>query len=208
MQVGLTGGIGSGKSAVAELLSAHGARIIDSDVLAREVVAPGTPGLAAIAERFGTGVLRADGALDRAALGAVVFADRTARRDLEEIIHPEVRARAAGLAAGAAGDAVVVQIIPLLVETGQQDAFDLVVVVDVDPDVQLARIRKRDGLSEQEALARVEAQANRSARLAVADFVIPNNGTPDELAAAVDRFWNQVVIPGPDRAGERTEAGD
>ncbi len=159
MQLGLTGGIASGKSAVAELLAAHGAVIIDSDVLAREVVAPGTPGLAAVVERFGPGVLRPDGVLDRAALGAVVFADPAARRDLEAIIHPTVRARAAELAAAAPRDAVVVQMIPLLVETGQQDRFDLVVVVDVEPEVQLARIRQRDGLDEPAALARVRAQA-------------------------------------------------
>ena len=189
MLVGLTGGIGSGKSLVAELLAAHGATIIDADVLAREAVAPGTPGLAQVRERFGTGVLRPDGSLDRAALGRIVFGDPIARRDLEAIIHPAVRARAAALAAAAPEGAVVVQVIPLLVETGQQGHFDQVVVVDVEPEVQLSRIVRRDGLSEAEARARLRAQASREARLAAAHVVLRNNGTRDDLAAAVDRLW-------------------
>ena len=189
MLVGLTGGIGSGKSLAAELLAAHGAVIVDADVLAREVVARGTPGLAAVIERFGDGVLRADGSLDRAALAGVVFGDPAARRDLEAIIHPAVRARAAALTVAAPDGAVVVQVIPLLVETGQERNFELVVVVDVEPAVQLARLRERDGFSEPEAQARVRAQAGREARLAAADVVLPNNGSPAELAAAVDRFW-------------------
>lgn len=189
MLVGLTGGIGSGKSLAAELLGSHGATIIDADVLAREVVAPGTPGLAAVVRTFGDVVLRPDGALDRAALGRIVFADPHARRDLEAIIHPAVRARAAALTAAAPQDAVVIQVIPLLVETDQQDNFDVVVVVDVDPVVQVSRIMLRDGLTESEVEARIRAQATRAARLAAADVVLPNNGTPEELAAAVDRLW-------------------
>ena len=189
MLVGLTGGIGSGKSLVAELLAEHGATIIDADVLAREVVAKGTPGLAAVRERFGAGVLRSDGSLDRGALGRIVFGDPLARRDLEAIIHPAVRARAAALTAAAPEGVVVVQVIPLLVETGQQGAFDQVVVVDVDPEVQLSRIVRRDGLSEAEAQARLRAQAGREARLAAAHVVLRNNATRDDLAAAVDRLW-------------------
>ena len=189
MLIGLTGGIGSGKSVVAELLAGHGALIVDADLIAREVVEPGTPGLAAVARRFGDGLLRPDGSLDRAALGAIVFGDRTARRDLEAIIHPAVRARVAALTAAAPPGAVVVQVIPLLVETGQQDTFDLVVVVDVDPAVQLSRIRRRDGLDEPEAQSRINAQAGRGARLAAADVVLANNGSTAELAAAVDRLW-------------------
>ena len=189
MLVGLTGGIGSGKSLVAELLAAHGATIIDADVLAREVVAPRTPGLVAVRERFGAGVLRADGSLDRGTLGRIVFGDPVARRDLEAIIHPAVRARAAALTAAAPEGAVVVQVIPLLVETGQQGSFDQVVVVDVDPEVQLSRIMLRDGLSEAEAQARLRAQASREARLAAAHVVLRNNGTRADLAAAVDRLW-------------------
>ncbi|HEY3337168.1 MAG TPA: dephospho-CoA kinase [Propionicimonas sp.] len=194
MLVGLTGGIGSGKSLVAELLAAHGATIVDADVLAREVVAQGTPGLAAVADRFGADVLLPDGSLDRQALGRIVFGDAAARRDLEAIIHPAVRARAAALTAAAPDGAVVVQVIPLLVETGQQGNFDQVVVVDVEPEVQLSRIMLRDGLSEPDARARLRAQASRQARLDVADVVLKNNGTPDDLAAAVDRLWAEWEI--------------
>jgi dephospho-CoA kinase len=191
--VGLTGGIASGKSTVAELLAAHGAVVIDADLLAREVVEPGSPGLAAVAERFGQGVLHADGSLDRPALGRLVFADADARRDLEHIIHPAVRARAAELAASAPAGSVVVQMIPLLVETGQQDAFDLVVVVDVDPSVQLARVRVRDGLSEAEALARIGAQTSREARLVAADVVLTNDGDLEDLRTQVDALWCRIA---------------
>ncbi len=193
--IGLTGGIGSGKSTVADLLAARGALVIDADRLAREVVEPGTPGLEAVVTRFGPGVLLPDGRLDRAALGRVVFADEAARRDLEAIIHPAVRKRAAALTAAAPPRTAVVQVIPLLVETGQQDAFDLVVVVDVDPAVQLARVQARDGLSEEDARARVGAQAAREARLAAADVVIGNDGSPADLTAQVDRFWERDVAP-------------
>jgi dephospho-CoA kinase len=191
LHVGLTGGIASGKSAVADLLAAHGAVIIDSDLLAREVVEPGTPGLAAVVARFGPGVLASDGSLDRPALGRIVFADPSARAELEAIVHPAVRGRAAELAAAAPSGSVVVQVIPLLVETGQADDFDRVVVVEVDPAVQLARLRSRDGFSLAEAQARVGAQASREARLAAADDVIDNSGTPAELSAAVDRMWTE-----------------
>jgi dephospho-CoA kinase len=199
-QIGLTGGIASGKSAVAECLAELGAVIIDSDVLAREVVQPGTPGLAAVADRFGPGVLAADGSLDRAALGAVVFADPQARADLEAIIHPAVRARASALSAAAPADAVVVQVIPLLVEAGLVDAFDQVVVVDVDPDLQMERLQRRNGYSREEAAARVAAQAPRDVRLAQADVVIENNGTLTELVAKVDRFWAELM--GVDTPGD------
>jgi dephospho-CoA kinase len=141
-------------------------------------------------------VLRPDGSLDRAALGRVVFGDPEARRDLEAIIHPAVRARAAALTAAAPDGAVVVQVIPLLVETGQQPNFDLVVVVDVDPTVQLARITQRDGLTEPEAQARIRAQASREARLAAADVVLANDGTASELGAAVDRLWTRLQDAG------------
>lgn len=193
--IGLTGGIASGKTTVAELLAQRGAVVVDADRLAREVVEPDTPGLAAVAERFGTGVLGPDGSLDRAALGRIVFADPSARADLEAIVHPLVRARAAELTAAAPDGSVVVQVIPLLVETGQQDAFDIVVVVDADPAVQLARVRDRDGLDDDAARARLRAQAGRDARLAAADVVIANNGDLDELRAEVDRFWQRWVAP-------------
>ncbi len=193
LQVGLTGGIASGKSAVAQRLAAKGALVIDADVLAREVVEPGTPGLAAVVERFGPSVLRPDGSMDRAAMGRLVFADAAARRDLEAIIHPAVRARAAGLTAAAPDDAIVVQMIPLLVETGQADAFDLVVVVDCDPAVQLLRIMDRDGLSRAEAATRLEAQASRDERLEAADLVIDNSGSLTDLDEQVDAVWTQLA---------------
>ncbi len=189
LHVGLTGGIASGKSAVADLLAERGAVIVDSDRLAREVVAPGTAGLADVVRRFGEDVLAADGSLDRAALGRIVFADPSARSDLEAIVHPLVRARATELTASAPAGAVVVQVIPLLVETGQAGEFDIVVVVDVDPQVQLARLRQRDGFGPAEAAARVSAQASRELRLRAADVVIDNSGSPDDLGAAVDRLW-------------------
>ena len=191
-RIGLTGGIASGKSTVAALLEARGALLVDADVLAREVVEPGTPGLAAVTARFGPEVLGPDGRLDRPALGRLVFADERARRDLEAIVHPAVRARAAEVEAGAAPGQVVVHVIPLLVETGQADAFDPVVVVDVDPAVQRTRLLARGGLTPQEADDRIAAQASREARLAAADVVIDNNGTRADLERHVDDLWARI----------------
>ena len=189
LRVGLTGGIASGKTTVSDALREHGAVVIDADLLAREVVEPGTPGLAAIVARFGPGVLTEDGRLDRAALGQIVFADAQDRRDLEAIIHPAVRARAADIEAAAPPDAVVVQVIPLLVETGQHDDFDVLVVVDAEPDHQLARLRQRNGLDPEAAQARISAQAARHERLAVADVVLDNTADHDELRRQIDRLW-------------------
>ena len=191
VRVGLTGGIASGKSLVAAELARLGAVVIDADVLAREVVQPGTPGLAAVVERFGAEVLDGD-RLDRARLGAIVFADPAARRDLERIIHPAVRARAAELERAAPRDAVVVHVIPLLVETGQQDDFDRVVVVDADPKTQLARLRARDGLSEEAARARLAAQASRADRRAAADVVLSNQGSISQLQDEIARLWAEL----------------
>lgn len=199
-QIGLTGGIASGKSVVAQRLAELGAVIIDSDVLAREVVAPGTPGLAAVVDRFGPAILAPDGSLDRAALGRVVFADPKGRAALEAIIHPAVRARAAALSEAAPPGAIVVQVIPLLVEAGLADNFEMVVVVDVDPELQLARLGKRNGYSREEAQARVSAQAARDVRLAHADIVIENGGSLSELRAQVDRVW--VELTGSDTPGD------
>ena len=196
--MGLTGGIASGKTAVSDLLQRRGAVIIDADLLAREVVEPGTPALAAIVERFGPTVL-ADGALDRPALGKVVFADPEARRDLERIVHPAVRARAAELTAAAPSGSVVVQVIPLLVETGQQAGFDVVVVVDVDPETQLRRLQARNGLSREDAESRLAAQASREERLAVADHVLDNSGGLDELEQQVDDLWRKISAGDPQR---------
>ena len=194
LRIGLTGGIGSGKSTVSALLAARGAVVIDADRIAREVVEPGTPGLAAVVEAFGTAVLRADGSLDRPALAAVVFADPEARKRLDGIVHPLVRARAAELAGAAREDAVVVHDVPLLVETGQTGSYDVVLVVEADPDARVQRLVQR-GLTEEDARARIAAQATDEQRRAVADVVLDNDGTPAELAAQVERFWAERVRP-------------
>ena len=185
VRVGLTGGIASGKSTVSAILRELGAVVVDADLLAREVVAPGTEGLAEVVAAFGPGVLGSDGALDRPALGAVVFADAERRRELERIIHPRVRARGAELESAAAPDAVVVHDIPLLVETGQVGAFDAVVVVDVPVEVQVERMVGVRGMSEADARARVAAQASREERLAAATYVIDNTGSLEALRARV-----------------------
>ncbi|MGY1709659.1 dephospho-CoA kinase [Geodermatophilus sp. SYSU D00758] len=194
LRIGLTGGIGSGKSTVAGLLAARGAQVVDADVLAREVVAPGTPGLAAVAAEFGDGVLTADGNLDRPALAALVFADPAARQRLDGLVHPLVRARAAELVAAAPPDAVVVQDVPLLVETGQAASYDLVLVVEADLATRLARLAER-GVPEADARARIAAQATDEQRRAVADVVLDNSGSLEDLAAQVDRFWAECVEP-------------
>jgi dephospho-CoA kinase len=188
VRVGLTGGIASGKSLVAAELAARGAIVIDADVLARQVVEPGTPALAAIVERFGRQVLT-DGQLDRSRLGEIVFADPLARRDLERIVHPAVRARAAELERAAEGAAVVVHVIPLLVETGQQQNFDFVVTVDVDQEAQIQRLRARNGFSRAEAEARIAAQATREDRRAAADVVLDNTGTLARLSDQIAALW-------------------
>jgi dephospho-CoA kinase len=194
LRIGLTGGIGSGKSTVAALLTERGAVLVDADRIARAVLEPGTPGLAAVAGEFGTGVLTADGALDRAALAAVVFADPRARARLDALVHPLVRAQAAEEMARAPEDAVVVQDVPLLVETGQAGSYDLVVVVETDLATRLRRLVER-GLPEDDARARIAAQATDEQRRAVADVVLDNSGSREELAAAVDRFWRERVVP-------------
>ena len=194
-QVGLTGGIASGKSEVSRLLAERGAIVIDSDVLAREVVARGTDGLAAVVDEFGRGMLTNDGDLDRAALGERVFADAAARQRLEGIIHPRVRARSVEIAKQATSDAVVVHDIPLLIETGQQDAFDVLVVVDVPTDVQIERLQKQRGMPEDEARSRIAAQATRTQRTGAADIVVDNTGTLRDLESRVDELWKQLTAP-------------
>jgi dephospho-CoA kinase len=188
LRVGLTGGIASGKSLVATELAARGAVIIDADVLARDVVEPGTPDLAAIIERFGTEVL-ADGRLDRARLAEIVFADPVARRDLEQIVHPAVRARAVALERAAGSAAIVVHVIPLLVETGQQDQFDLVVTIEVDHETQVQRLMARNGFSRAEAESRIAAQASSQDRRIAADVVLDNTGSVAELKDQIDALW-------------------
>jgi dephospho-CoA kinase len=194
LRIGLTGGIGSGKSTVSALLAQHGAVVVDADRIAREVVEPGTPGLAAIVEAFGSGVLTPDGALDRPALAAVVFADPGARRTLDGIVHPLVRARGRELEAGAPPGSVVVHDVPLLVETGQASSYDLVVVVLADEETRVARLVQR-GLTAEDARARIAVQATDEQRRAAADVVLDNTGTPEELARQVDRFWAERVVP-------------
>ena len=194
VRVGLTGGIGSGKSEVSRRLAALGALVIDADLLAREVVQPGTEALDEIVEAFGSDVLTPDGALDRPALAAVVFADPDARRRLDGIVHPLVRARATELVAAAPPDAVVVQDVPLLVETGQAGSYDLVLVVEADLDTRVRRLVGR-GLAEDDARARIAAQASDEQRRAVADVVLDNSGSVEDLEAQVDRFWAEHVAP-------------
>ena len=196
LRIGLTGGIASGKSTVAAILADLGAVIIDSDQLARDVVEPGTEGLTKITERFGDRVIT-DGRLDRATLGKIIFSDDRARAELESIIHPAVRRRAAELEEAAGPDAVVVQMIPLLVETGQADAFDQLLVVDVPPEVQRQRLIARNGLTVAEADARIDAQASRNDRLAAADVVIDNSDPDlDRLRRRVTEIYRSLLSDG------------
>jgi len=195
LRVGLTGGIGSGKSEVSRRLAAGGAVLIDADMAAREVVKPGTPGLAAIAATFGAEVFRPDGSLDRERLASIVFSDEAMRAKLNAIVHPLVRewmgaAELAAIAAAAPGeDLVIVHDVPLLAESGRSVDFDVVVVVDVPPDVQLDRLVTRRGMAAAQAGARMAAQASRERRLAVADIVIDNSGSLDDLDRRVADVW-------------------
>ena len=189
MQIGLTGGIGSGKSTAAARFAELGALVIDADALAREVVEPGTDGLAAVVAEFGEQVLDADGRLDRPALARLVFGDEAARGRLNAIVHPRVRARAAGLIAAAPPGTVVVQDVPLLVETEQAGAYDLVVVVEAPEERRVQRLAADRGMSAEEARARMASQATDEQRRAVADVVLLNDGTPDDLRAKVDALW-------------------
>ena len=202
MRVGLTGGVASGKSTVSAILAELGAIVVDADQLAREVVAPGTDGLAEVVAAFGDEVLTADGALDRPAMGAIVFGDEAKRRSLEAIIHPRVRARGRALEAEAPEGSVVVHDIPLLAETGQAQNFDAVIVVDVPTEVQVRRMVELRGMTRAEAEARVAAQAPREKRLAIATHVIDNTGTLEDLRRRVAEVFEDVVSAGPSGAGE------
>ncbi|GGC88803.1 hypothetical protein GCM10011512_14720 [Tersicoccus solisilvae] len=195
LRIGLTGGIAAGKSVVATRLSERGAVLVDADRLSREVVAPGTDGLDAVVDAFGRGVLGGDGSLDRAALGSLVFSDEDARRTLNDIVHPRVRAEAARRIAAAPLDAVIVQDIPLLVETGQADAFPLVVVVQAPAGARVRRMVEQRGMSDADARARMAAQATDAERAAVADVLLHNDGTVEDLRAAVDRLWDERIVP-------------
>lgn len=193
MRVGLTGGVASGKSTVSTVLEELGAVVIDADQLAREAVAPGTEGLREVVDAFGPEVLTAEGELDRPAMGRLVFADPAKRAVLEGIIHPRVRARGAELEAAAGPHAVVVHDIPLLVETGQADRFDAVLVVDVPAGLQVERMTALRGMSEEDARARMAAQATPEQRRAVATYVIENTGTLEDLRRKVAEVFEELV---------------
>ncbi|MGV9282260.1 dephospho-CoA kinase [Streptomyces sp. NPDC003730] len=193
LKVGLTGGIGAGKSEVSRLLVEHGAVLIDADRIAREVVAPGTPGLAAVVEAFGEGVLAEDGSLDRPKLGSIVFADPERLAVLNGIVHPLVGERSRALEEAAAEDAVVVHDVPLLTENGLAPLYDLVVVVDADPGTQLDRLVRLRGMTEHDARARMAAQATREQRREIADVVVGNDVPLEELRRRVAELWVELV---------------
>jgi dephospho-CoA kinase len=194
--VGLTGGVASGKSTVSAILEELGAVVIDADKLAREVVAPGTEGLARVVEAFGTGILTPGGELDRPALGAIVFADEQARRRLEAIVHPLVRDRGRALEAAAPEGALVVHDIPLLAESGQAATFDAVVVVDAPVETQVERMLAERGWTRADAESRIAAQATREQRRAVATYVIDNTGTLEDLRDRVTEVYEELVSTG------------
>jgi dephospho-CoA kinase len=198
--VGLTGGVGSGKSTVARRLAEHGAVVIDADAIAREVVEPGTPGFVAVVERFGDSVVGADGRLDRPALAALVFRDEDQRAALNAIVHPLVGQRTAELRAAAPEGVLVVYDVPLLVESNMAAGFDVVVVVQAGVDARVARLAGR-GMSEQDARERMAVQASDEQRRAVADEVIVNDGTLDELNARVDGLWERLREAAASRSG-------
>ena len=193
LKVGLTGGIGAGKSEVSRLLVEHGAVLIDSDRIAREVVAPGTPGLAAVVAAFGPDILTEDGSLDRPRLGSIVFADPDRLAVLNSIVHPLVGARSRELEEAATPDAVVIHDVPLLTENGLAPFYDLVIVVDASPETQLDRLIRLRGMTEEDARARMAAQATREQRHAIADVVIDNAVPLDALRKRVDAVWDDLV---------------
>ncbi|MFG2086034.1 MULTISPECIES: dephospho-CoA kinase [unclassified Spirillospora] len=193
LKVGLTGGIGSGKSQVSARLAERGAVVIDADKIAREVVEPGTPGLAAVVAEFGEDVLLPSGGLDREKVGRIVFADAGRLAALNAIVHPLVGERMQELMDAAPDGAVVVYDVPLLAENGLAPMYDEVVVVDAPEDVQLDRLVARRGMTEEDARARMANQASRADRRAVATRVIDNSGTLDALKAQVDALWETLA---------------
>lgn len=189
MRIGLTGGIGSGKSTVALLLKEHGATVIDADAIARELVEPGEPALVALVAEFGPRILTAGGTLSRGELAKLAFSDPEATKRLNAIMHPLIRAESARRIQSAPSSAVVVYDMPLLVETNQRDLVDVVVVVDIPESLQVERSVTMRGLDRDDVERRMQAQVSRDERLAVADYVIDNSGSPDELKAAVAGLW-------------------
>jgi dephospho-CoA kinase len=195
LRIGLTGGIGAGKSAVSSTFSELGGIVVDGDVIAREVVEPGTEGLAALVEAFGSDILLPDGALNRPALAAVAFPDPEKRATLNGIVHPLVGKRRAELIEAAPSDAVIVEDIPLLVESQMASMFPLVVIVNADVEMRVARLTGQRGMPESDARARIAAQATEEQRREVADVWLDNSGTPEELAAAARALWHQRITP-------------
>ncbi|WP_218038107.1 dephospho-CoA kinase [Acrocarpospora pleiomorpha] len=191
--MGLTGGIGSGKSEVAKRLAARGALVIDADLIAREVVEPGTPGLAEITATFGDTILRPDGTLNREALGRIVFTDPDRLKALNAIVHPKVGARVAELQHTAPEDAIVVYDVPLLAENNLASMYDKVIVVDADDTTRLTRLTTIRGMTPEDAQARIAAQSTREARLAIADIIIDNNGPLSALDAQVAELWHELI---------------
>ncbi|NGO45675.1 dephospho-CoA kinase [Streptomyces ureilyticus] len=200
LTVGLTGGIGAGKSEVSRLFVEYGAVLIDADKIAREVVAPGTPGLAAVVDTFGEDILTPDGSLDRPKLGSIVFTDPDRLAQLNSIVHPLVGARSRELEAAASQDAVIVHDVPLLAENGLAPLYDVVVVVDAAPETQLDRLIRLRGMTEEDARARMATQATREKRLDTADIVIDNDVPLEELERRVREVWADLVV----RAQQKT----
>ena len=192
LRVGLTGGIGSGKSEVSKRLAGYGAVVIDADAVAREVVEPGTEGLAEVVKAFGEDVLLPDGSLDRPRLGDIVFADPELRARLNAIVHPRVGARMAELERTAGPGAIVVHDVPLIAESGRAGIYDVIVVVDAPPQVQLDRLVDGRGMARDQAEARMAAQASREQRLAIADIVVDNSGSLAELDRQVADLWSEL----------------
>jgi dephospho-CoA kinase len=192
LKVGLTGGIGAGKSEVSRRLASYGALVIDADQIAREVVEPGTPGLAQVVGLFGTGVLAPDGTLNRQRLGEIVFGDDELRAKLNSLIHPLVGARLRELEQGADADAILVEDVPLIAENDLADFYDLVVVVDVPPRLQEERLVRDRGMTPDQVARRMAAQASREQRLAIAGIVVDNSGSLAELDREVGELWAEL----------------
>jgi dephospho-CoA kinase len=191
--IGLTGGIGSGKSTIARRLEKLGARVIDADVVSREVVEPGQPALASIVATFGADVLNADGTLNRARLGDIVFTDKEAREKLNNIVHPAVRERSLKLFAEAEDQKVVIYDVPLLVESENSYSFEHIIVASAPEEIRVERLMEHRGMTESEARARIESQASEEARLTLADTVIDTSGSLEDTYSQVDRFWAEIT---------------
>ncbi|MDN2500701.1 dephospho-CoA kinase, partial [Nocardia nova] len=206
LRIGLTGGMGAGKSTVARLLVEYGAVLVDSDAIAREVVEPGTEGLAALVAAFGPEILAEDGSLNRPALAAVAFADEQSRTTLNSITHPLVGRRTTELIAAAPADAIVVQDVPLLVENNLGAMMNLVVVVMADEQTRMHRLEQFRGVSRADALARIKAQASDDQRRAAADVLLDNNSDAEALAPQVRALWEQRLLPFEHNVRTRTPA--